>query len=243
MSANNILDLVGLRVNHLSVIEKTDGRYNGGVLWRCSCVCGRENVLVKANILKAGRIKSCGCKTNELISKARTTHGCSKNPETIKTYQAWRHMRERCEKPKHKSFPDYGGRGISVCERWQDFSNFYSDMGDLPFGMTIERIDNNKGYSPENCRWATQKEQANNRRNNRLISLDGITKTLSQWSEFVEISYDTLSLRMARGWTISEAFFTPVKKQKNSRRQMGKRIKSRMVEVKSGKFVAQYSLD
>lgn len=210
----NSLELFGLRVNNLTVIEKTDKRSGPSVLWRCHCVCGRTDFLVRANTLKAGNIKSCGCKTNEIISAARKTHGHSK---TERTYQIWRHMRERCEKKHHKSYSSYGGRGITVCQRWAKYENFLADMGLIPINMTLGRIDNNLGYSKGNCRYETFKEQANNRRNSVFITFDGKTLTLSQWAEVFNIGHDTLSRRISSGWNIKDALTKPVKKQKNNR--------------------------
>ena len=213
----NSLDLVGLRVNFLTVLERTEKRAGPSVLWRCRCICGRDDVLVRAYLLKSGRIKSCGCKTKEILRAARSTHGLSRNPDTRPTFMVWRHMRERCEKPKHKSFANYGGRGISVCERWRDFGAFFNDMGPVPPGGTIERIDNEGNYEPGNCRWATAKEQANNRRSNRLVTFMGETKTLMQWAESAGLSFDTFDRRLSLGWSMEDALSKPLRRQKNNR--------------------------
>ncbi len=124
-------------------------------------------------------------------------------------YHVWQAMRARCEKPKTKQFADYGGRGIRVCERWLVFENFLADMGEPPPGMTIERRDNNAGYSPENCRWATRREQQNNRRDNRLLTFDGRTQTLTCWAKQFGIDGRALAKRLARGWPIGEALQLP----------------------------------
>jgi hypothetical protein len=122
------------------------------------------------------------------------------NPHPI--YNVWRSMKKRCSLPSRRDYKDYGGRGIQVCERWMSSRNFIKDMlSTWKPGLTIERIDNNKGYYPENCRWATQKEQANNRRNNRYLTLNGETKTLFDWSKELNIPISTLFNRLDRGWS------------------------------------------
>lgn len=115
-------------------------------------------------------------------------------------FDIWRHMMARCRNPKWRNYKLYGGRGIDVCERWMDFWNFVADMGPRPTGQTIERKDNNGNYEPGNCRWATPAEQGNNRRTNVLITVNGETKTMSQWSRETGIGLTTIRARLARGW-------------------------------------------
>lgn len=126
------------------------------------------------------------------------THGHSHTP----TYNTWLRIISRCTKPSHHNYKYYGGRGITVCERWLKFENFYADMGERPKGKTVERVDNNKGYSPDNCRWATMKEQSNNRRSNKPITFNGETLTRSQWAERLGIHVSTMYLRCRRGLSI-----------------------------------------
>jgi len=124
-------------------------------------------------------------------------------------------MKERCENPHCKDYKNYGNRGIAVCHRWENsFENFLADMGECPKGMTIERINNNKGYSPDNCRWATRKEQNNNSRNNRIIEFKGQKETLTRWSELTGIHFKTLHTRLRDGWKIEEALTIPTIKKK-----------------------------
>jgi len=122
-----------------------------------------------------------------------------KNRADSRTYYAWRNMRARCYNPKSDSYPHYGGRGIKVCAEWlDDFDHFFEDMGAAPEGMTLERCDNNAGYSPRNCRWATCKEQSNNKRSNRLLEVGGVVRTMTEWAEIRGLATDTVHHRLAR---------------------------------------------
>lgn len=137
---------------------------------------------------------------NNLTSSKRDVYASRrkwKNPSKTRTYFAWRSMRNRCLSAKNASWKHYGARGISVCDRWiNDYDAFFDDMGEAPDGQTLERIDVNKGYSPENCVWATHREQGRNRRNNRLLTHNGKTMCMSEWAEFLGIGTDTLSRRL-----------------------------------------------
>ena len=144
--------------------------------WLCRCDCGNESTPGTAQ-LRRGRAKSCGCLQKERASFANTTHGKTKSPE----HRAWLAMWSRCTVKSNGSFINYGQRGISVCERWKDFSLFLLDMGQKPIGMTIERNDNDGNYEPSNCRWATREEQDRNKRSTVLVTFNGKTMTYSQW--------------------------------------------------------------
>lgn len=129
-------------------------------------------------------------------------------------HNIWIGMHTRCNNPNHDNYSSYGGRGIKVCSRWDDFLNFFKDMGDCPENATLERIDLNGNYCPENCRWASKKEQARNRRSNRIIEWNGEKKCLAQWAEDLHLPYKTLFRRITGGWTTKAAFTTPVRKHK-----------------------------
>lgn len=165
--------------------------------WRCLCVCGTLTDVATAK-LNGGRTQSCGCLHKEVIRQTPKTHGMRDSRE----YQSWAHMKYRCHNPNYPRYALWGGRGITVCERWrEDFSAFFADMGPCPAGMTIDRIDNNKGYEPGNCRWATPKEQANNLRTTRRVTFEGQEKTISEWAETWGCSRDAIKLRLKRGAT------------------------------------------
>jgi hypothetical protein len=124
-------------------------------------------------------------------------------------------MKERCHNPTCHAYPLYGGRGITVCERWRNsFDAFLEDMGERPAGMSIDRIDNNKGYEPSNCRWATVIDQSNNRSTNRFLTIDGVSKTVTEWSRYVGKSNAVITERLKRGWSERDAVFEPLKNGK-----------------------------
>jgi hypothetical protein len=171
---------------------------------RCRCACGAETVVL-VHSLRSGHTKSCGCTRRESVIRAGhankihgATHGLA-----WKTYYA---MLDRCLKPENPGFKRYGGRGIVVCDRWKDsFLNFLQDMGPRPAGLTLERINNDEGYSPENCRWATYAEQANNRSSSQLIEALGETLTRSQWAKRTGIQAQTIAYRIKAGWSAEKA--------------------------------------
>lgn len=126
-----------------------------------------------------------------------------------KTYASWQAMRKRCNSTWHPAYHRYGGRGIAICERWNFFQNFLEDMGERPEGMSLDRINPNKGYEPGNCRWATWKEQNNNKRNNRVIEFRGERKTLTEWAAEVGLMAATINQRLKRGWPVDRALTEP----------------------------------
>ena len=172
--------------------------------WLCLCDCGKEVMVSGAN-LRSGVTKSCNCLQKETVSIVNKKHGAS-IVET-KEYRAWMGLRKRCNNPNSLDYSQYGGRGITVCERWDSFENFLSDMGVAPNGHSIDRIDVNKGYSPENCRWADAKTQARNKTNSRFLSVNGMIKTLAEWAEISNTSRSNIHKRIVRGWSTEQAIF------------------------------------
>lgn len=199
----------GSQVGRLTIIENigymTQGCNPYHIFYKCVCSCGKE-VLVRKDHLSSGATKSCGCLQNELVKKRATTHGHTVAKHPSKTYAIWCTMKTRCTNPSSKNYPTYGGRGIKVCERWlHSFENFLENMGEKPNGLTLERMNNNGDYTPENCKWATRKEQCNNTRRNRFILFNGRSQTLAQWAEEIGISSPTLCKRLKRGWPVAQA--------------------------------------
>ena len=195
-------DLSGQRFGRLIALSEAERSPLGRTQWLCRCDCGNVKVVASRH-LKNGATKSCGCWHDEAASINATKHG----RYGTRTYTAWSGMLQRCTNPSNRFYSDYGGRGIKVCERWRTFANFLADMGEVPEGMSIDRIDPNGDYEPSNCRWATAQEQARNRRSNRAVTFNGETKTLAEWAEKLGIGYGTLHSRLNYyGWDTEKAF-------------------------------------
>lgn len=207
-------DLTGMRFGRLLVIEEAPQVKRGVTRWRCLCDCGNEKVVTGSG-LRYGETRSCGCLHREFASKHMTkmhkTHGESRTPLYIK----WQAMMHRCENPTDVNYKHYGARGISVCPEWRSsfisfrdwaLSNGFSD------GLEIDRIDVNKGYYPDNCRWVTHTENENNKRDNRIETYKGVTDTLANLCRRFNANYANICSRLYQGFTIEEAFEKPYRK-------------------------------
>lgn len=173
--------------------------------WFCLCECGKEKAICYSS-LASGKSKSCGCLSASMASHRNTKHGKSKSP----IYDVWINMKARCLNKKNTSYKDYGGRGIKICERWLNFENFFSDMGDLSETMQIDRKNNDGNYEPSNCQWVTRKQQSLNRRSNRRYIWKGKSKTMSQLSEESGVNYFKLRARLLRlNWDLERSLTTP----------------------------------
>ena len=185
-------NIAGMMFNRLTAIciDKTK---TNRVHWVCRCECGIEKSVAACD-LKSSHTKSCGCWNIEALAFNNTTHGKSKTP----IYNSWANMISRCYDNANKRFDSYGGRGISVCDKWRTFAGFFSDMGERPNGMTLERIDVNGNYEPSNCKWATPKEQANNLRKSIRAIYKGNSYTAMQLSEKLGIDYERVAWSIRR---------------------------------------------
>ena len=202
---SKLIDLTGQRFGLLVVIERTANKGKQPA-WLCKCDCGNECIVIGTH-LKTGHSQSCGCLQRVRTSKARKKHGMSKD----RPYRIWENMKSRCSDSENPAFEEYGGRGITVCEEWKEFENFYSWAMANGYSeeLTIDRIDTNGGYCPENCRWTNRTVQQNNRRNNKTITCNGKTMTLAQWSRVLGIKYTTLHARLyIYHWDVEKAFKT-----------------------------------
>lgn len=216
----NFKDLAGQKFGRLTAIQRDGKNSRGCAYWSCICDCGKQS-RVLGMYLANGHTVSCGCFRAEKTSLRRRKHGDSDSPEHI----VWQSMIRRCEAPTDTAFDDYGGRGIYVCRRWREsYAAFLADMGRRPTSKhSIDRIDVNKSYTcgncnhchgtgqPANCRWATDLIQARNTRRNHLIIHNGVSRTLSEWSELSGISQHSIRDRLRRGWSVEDALSKPVR--------------------------------
>jgi hypothetical protein len=203
----DISKIIGIKFGKLTLIKevnssfKPSGQRKRMVL--CKCDCGNENVIQLYSIT-SGNTKSCGCYISEQSSLRNKKHGES---DKTKEYRTWQSIKRRCYNINNEKYKNYGGRGIKICDRWlHSFENFLEDIGRSPsIKHSIDRIDVNGNYEPNNCRWATQKEQCNNRSNNHYITYNSYTRTIAEWSEIYNISQFTLLARVNKNkWTFEQ---------------------------------------
>lgn len=208
------MDLKGQRFGRLVVIRQDKPIIYPNkrkiTKWLCKCDCGNQ-IVTRADSLRNGRTKSCGCLHHETLLKNIKKHGMAGS----RIYITWQNMKDRCFNDKNIGFKNYGGRGITVCPEWKSsFEAFYKWALSSGYSdsLTIDRIDVNGNYEPGNCRWVSFEEQMNNKRNSRFITYKGITKTIAEWADEYGIEYDTLHARIKYyGWPIEKALTTPVK--------------------------------
>lgn len=209
--APKIEDLSGRRYGRLTVMYQNGFRYKPSgqrtVLWHCRCDCGVEKD-IPASTLRNGHSMSCGCLNVELSSSRATVHGGCKQENLEDIYKIWRRMKNRCYQKSNNRYKDYGGRGIKICAEWLEYPNFraWAIKSGYKEGLSIDRADVNGDYCPENCRWATAVQQANNRRTSHYVKYNGETKTVSEWAREFGLNYSTLYERLKRnGWDIEKA--------------------------------------
>ena len=202
--------LANERYGRLVAIKPTGLRYNRYVVWQCRCDCGKVISLNSGSLL-SGNTRSCGCLLKDVLVSRNTTHNKSKDP----IYNVWSSMIQRCTNPRFRQYKDYGGRGIKPSEDWRTFENFFRDMsGTHSQKLTLERLDNTKGYNKENCKWATRTEQNNNKRNNHVINIQGERRTVSEWSRLYGIKRSTISSWINRDKKVPEEVISLIVKQK-----------------------------
>lgn len=209
-------DLTGQKFGKLTVLKYSHSK-NHRSYWLCQCECGNTTI-VSASELRTENTKSCGCLRVELLLKRSITHG----GKHTKLYDIWTSLKGRTLCKTNQRYADYGGRGITICAEWLDFTKFeqWAKLNGYREGLTLDRIDNNKGYSPSNCRWTTYKEQNWNKRNNHFITYKGETHCLAEWAEILGIKYSTLRSRVRAKKPIEAIFYrghfkTGVKKYDN----------------------------
>ena len=208
----SFIDLEGQRFGRLVVLGFV-GMKRGNAVWLCQCDCGTHKPIKSYYLRRSKKARrDCGC--------AGIGHGMSHNP----TYISWHGLKTRCYNQRDEHYARYGARGIRVCERWRrSFKNFLADMGERPDGMTVERIDNDGHYEPDNCRWATPEEQSNNRQVTRLLTFNGKTQSISMWAREVHMSYNTLFHRVVhRNWGTEKALTEPIHLKHSSRSAKGR---------------------
>ena len=206
------IDCAGVQYGRLTALRFVELTSEGARKWECVCTCG-TTCIVRAAELTTGRTQSCGCLQRErakAAGKKNVKHGMCYSP----THNSWSAMLQRCYNEKVIGYPNYGGRGVEVCDDWKDFNSFLRDMGERPSkAYSLDRIDNNGNYEPSNCRWATSKEQCNNRRSQSYVTFNGRKQTVAQWAVELGMQDATLRHRLYRGWSIQQALTQKVEER------------------------------
>lgn len=205
---SELIDLTGKKFGKLTVIEQAGRDSKGKIVWKCKCDCGNYCTVSGVKLRRRSK-KSCGCKWMEPGNK---THGMTGTP----LFTRWINMKSRCNNPHNKSYPRYGGRGIKVCAEWEnDFMAFYewATSNGYEESLTLDRINNNRGYCPDNCRWVGEKQQANNRSTNKLYTINGEAKTLAEWCEQYNMPYYLVISRLRKNISIENALSKDYKRR------------------------------
>ena len=213
-------DITGQKFHHLTAIRRVENR-NGRVAWEFRCDCGNTIYLNKDRVV-GGNDHSCGCQRRKQCGSLCYTHGKTDTP----LYDIWRGMKQRCYNSNVSNYCNYGGRGITVCDEWKDnFQAFYdwAKSSGYEHGLSIDRINNDGDYSPENCRWANRTEQSNNTRHNKHLTYNGKTQTVSQWARELNMVDGTLRTRLNLGWSVEKALTTPIRKHKEYEQRTAER--------------------
>ena len=208
-------DLTGFKINRFTFINREKNGKNAATRWTVKCDCGTTKI-VKPQAILSEKIKSCGCLLKEMRANWGLKHGLCRKGKQAPEFWSWTSMKQRCLNPKNEQYHNYGGRGITICDRWiNSLQNFVADMGKKPSrNFTLERINVNLGYCPENCKWITKKEQSLNKRTSVKLEIKGVTKNASEWDKEMNLPEGTVCRRLKRGWSSSRAVTTPHKPHK-----------------------------
>ena len=215
---SKFIDLFEKKFGRLTVVRRVNNDKRGRSKWLCQCNCSDKNkIIVLGSHLKSNHTKSCGCLSKETASIIHTKHGHCQDRKESKIYCVWEAIIQRCTNLNHPQYKDYGGRSIAVCERWLKFENFLEDMEKPPTNKhQIDRINNDYGYFPSNCRWVVSKINNCNKSNNHLVTHLGRTQCVAAWAEEYQIPYSTLWNRLYKlGWSPEKTLTTPVRKKRN----------------------------
>lgn len=210
---SKLKEMSGQKFGRLLILSFSHLNTSGDAYWNVRCDCGIEKK-IKGSSLRSGVTISCGCYRAEKASSFHLKHGLTKS----KAYNSWDSMKSRVLNKNHKRYHEWGGRGITICDSWLSFEGFYKDMGDPPSEKhSLGRIDNEKGYCLENCRWELPFEQMNNTSVTRYLTLNGVTKPMSIWCKEYNMSKSTVRSRLKAGWTVERALTVVAKKRRQSK--------------------------
>lgn len=230
MSASKNRKLQGKKFHYWTVLRAAPRRKPYRSRWVCICRCGKQKEVNEYHLLD-GKSTSCGCYSTKLLLQ-RIKNGLNRSPshkglQKTRAYGTWRQMKSRCYYPSNISYKEYGGKGITICKRWLSFENFYRDMGERPIGMSIDRINPFRGYSPSNCRWATSKQQGRNKKNTIKVRFRGELRSVRDWCDELGLPLYRTIERIKKGWPPHKAFTLPkIDKYHPMSIRLNKRLKS-----------------